>query len=66
VISLFGTLPGLVAVENMWGTDYGIMIMIMIMIMGWAGSIDLARASWILVPLPQFQGPLIAKKWCKA
>ena len=41
----------------MWGTDYGIM-------MGWAGSIGLARASWILVPLPQF--PLIAKKWCKA
>jgi hypothetical protein len=58
VISLFGTLPGLVAVENMWGTDYGII--------GWAGSIGLARASWILVPLPQFQGPLIAKKWCKA
>ncbi|MDE0897680.1 MAG: hypothetical protein OSA81_01555 [Longimicrobiales bacterium] len=57
MISLFGTLPGLVSVENMWGTDYGIM-------MGWAGSIGLARASWILVPLPQF--PLIAKKWCKA
>ena len=53
LISPFGNLPGLVAVENMWGTVFGIM--------AWAGVIGLARASRTLVRIP-----LTRKSWRKA